>query len=278
MSKGGKRRQKIIMQDVEAYVRYAFYSGDHSNPYPADDKRHALFYKQLGHTLSIDADFREMNAFHGGDNEALGKRAWPNPGPVRPIDELIAQAAREEEVARQADSHDDPNPRYFVSHSNAGPYGWEIGYLLTRTRLCGEMTEEGARQVMAALQAAREIKSLRPLRDNWEMVTAQLDTAMPGWQDGGQVGGEAAATAIRRLSVAAQQDSYGHVLEEARLKVIATLTQYLETNKLDGPLNPKYSQDWIDGFNEALDASLSPLIHRISDVFEAVAQQDKIGA
>lgn len=70
-----------------------------------------------------------------------------------------------------------------------------------------------------------------------------------------------------------QQDTRDSALEEARLKVIATVTEYLDTNKLDGPLNEKYTQDWTDGFNEALEASLSPLTYRINDVFEAAAQQ-----
>lgn len=85
--KGALARKKAIKKDVDAWVNYAFYSGDHNNPFEAQDKRRDMFAEQLQRTLFIDQDFREMHEIHGGDKSQLSLRPYAKPSLV-PISEL----------------------------------------------------------------------------------------------------------------------------------------------------------------------------------------------
>ena len=85
------KRGKAALRDVKTRVNYAFCSGDHTNPYDADDKRFALFQRELNRTLAIDAEFREMDVAYGGNPDELVKRQYPHPGPVIPYNELTGR-------------------------------------------------------------------------------------------------------------------------------------------------------------------------------------------
>jgi hypothetical protein len=84
-----KRRYKAMLEDVAKRVRYAIYSGDDANPYPADDKRYERFAKQLVHARWMDADFRDMCEITGTDTSGWKLRHHPKPGPVVPMERLI---------------------------------------------------------------------------------------------------------------------------------------------------------------------------------------------
>lgn len=84
-----KRRYKAMLEDVSKRVRYATYSGDHTNPYPVDDKRHDRFTRELYRWLAIDADFHDMCDLMGTDTSGWQKRVHPKPGPVVPLERLI---------------------------------------------------------------------------------------------------------------------------------------------------------------------------------------------
>ena len=94
MSKSQKRSKvlhRAAKEDVTPRVWYAFSSGDDANPYELDDKRHLMFANELARTRQIDSDFEDMSAMMGSDTSLLTKRVHPNPGPVVPIDELVAE-------------------------------------------------------------------------------------------------------------------------------------------------------------------------------------------
>lgn len=82
-----KQRRKAIEKYVDSWVSYAFYSKDFTNPFSGDDKRHGMFIKQLGHTVSVDADFRDIHEVYGGDVTELTLRPYPKPVLV-PIESL----------------------------------------------------------------------------------------------------------------------------------------------------------------------------------------------
>lgn len=88
MSRGSKLRRKAISQDVERRAWYAFSSGNRDNPYPQDDKRHALFASKLAHIEFVDHEVEAMNEAYGCDTSTWARRQHPNPGPVRPIEQL----------------------------------------------------------------------------------------------------------------------------------------------------------------------------------------------
>ena len=86
----GKRSvalRRAIRNDVDSWTNYAFYSGDHANPFEVGDKRRSMFDKQLHRSLLIDAEFREMHELHGGDVSKLSLRHYDKP-PLLPISEL----------------------------------------------------------------------------------------------------------------------------------------------------------------------------------------------
>lgn len=89
MSLNSKLRRKAIALDVERRAWYAFSSGNRENPYPQDDKRHGLFEAKLRNIEWTDQEFESMNAAYGVDTSAWVKRKHPNPGPVRPIEQLV---------------------------------------------------------------------------------------------------------------------------------------------------------------------------------------------
>lgn len=82
-------RYKAMQEDVRKRVWYAFSSKNYENPYPVDDKRHARFTRELHLTLAVDSDFEDTCAMMGADTLQWTRRVHPNPGPVRPIAELI---------------------------------------------------------------------------------------------------------------------------------------------------------------------------------------------
>lgn len=77
--KGAKARYKAIQDYVAAWVNYACYSGDYTNPFESLDKRHAWFKKKLHHSLGVDADFRDMHVIMGGDLSQLVRRRYNKP-------------------------------------------------------------------------------------------------------------------------------------------------------------------------------------------------------
>lgn len=86
--KASKARYRAMLADVERRVAYAFYSGEHANPYAPEDKRHDRFGRELNRTLIVDASFRDVHAAYGGDPSALQKRRISKPGPVVPYNQL----------------------------------------------------------------------------------------------------------------------------------------------------------------------------------------------
>lgn len=91
MSKGSKARRKALSQDVERRAWYAFSSGNRANPYPQDDKRHPLFARKLASIEFVDQEVESMNEVYGCDSSTWRRRVHPNPGPVRPIEQLALQ-------------------------------------------------------------------------------------------------------------------------------------------------------------------------------------------
>ena len=89
MSLNSKLRRKAIAQDVERRAWYAFSSGNRENPYPNDDKRYGLFEAKLRQIEWTDKEFESMNEAYGCDSSTWTKRKHPNPGPVRPIEQLV---------------------------------------------------------------------------------------------------------------------------------------------------------------------------------------------
>lgn len=89
MSVSSKLRRKAIAQDVERRAWYAFSSGNQENPYPQDDKRHALFTVKLLNIEATDRDFESLCEAHGCDTQTWNKRKHPQPGPVWPIEQLV---------------------------------------------------------------------------------------------------------------------------------------------------------------------------------------------
>lgn len=88
MSKGSKARRQAIAEDVERRAWYAFSSGRHENPYPEDDKRHALFAQRLGRILTVDREMESLYEAYGTDTSGWCRRKHPNPGPVVPLEML----------------------------------------------------------------------------------------------------------------------------------------------------------------------------------------------
>lgn len=87
----GKRssaRYRAMLEDVKRRAWYAFSSGDHTNPYAEDDKRHPRFIKALHHIRIVDDDFEDMCAVQGCDTSTWQKRVHPWPGPVVPLGQL----------------------------------------------------------------------------------------------------------------------------------------------------------------------------------------------
>lgn len=80
--KGATARYQAMRADVDQRVTYAFGSGDHTNPYPVEDKRHERFARELQRTLAIDAEFVDTLAVMGGDTATLVRRRPDPPGPV----------------------------------------------------------------------------------------------------------------------------------------------------------------------------------------------------
>ncbi len=81
-------RYRAMLEDVRKRAYYALYSGDHTNPYPEDDKRHTRFTKTLFQVLRLDDDFEDMCDIMGTDTSQLVKRVHPHPGPVVPLAQL----------------------------------------------------------------------------------------------------------------------------------------------------------------------------------------------
>ncbi len=77
--KGARARYQAIQADVAAWVNYAFYSKDYTNPYEPSDKRHLWFKRKLHHTLGVDSDFRDMHEIMGGDLSKLQLRSYDKP-------------------------------------------------------------------------------------------------------------------------------------------------------------------------------------------------------
>jgi hypothetical protein len=86
--KGATARYRAMLADVQRRVDYAFCSGNPTNPYPIDDKRHARFGLGLAHTQRVDADFRDTMAMMGGDPDTLVLRTQSPPGPVETLEVL----------------------------------------------------------------------------------------------------------------------------------------------------------------------------------------------
>jgi len=82
MSKRSSDRYRAKLADVALRVDYAFYSGEHENPYQFDDWRYPRFAKALQRTLFIDAEMRDLMGVYGDDVTSLVKREIPKPGPV----------------------------------------------------------------------------------------------------------------------------------------------------------------------------------------------------
>lgn len=82
-------RYKAMLEDVRKRVLYAFATQNHVNPYALEDKRHARFSRELNRTLWVDGDFEDMCDVMGTDTSQWTRRVHPNPGPVRPIAELV---------------------------------------------------------------------------------------------------------------------------------------------------------------------------------------------
>ena len=82
-------RYKAMLEDVRKRVWYAVSSKNYTNPYENDDKRRARFTKQLAHTLWMDSEFEDTCAMMNTDTSQWTRRIHPNPGPVRPLAELI---------------------------------------------------------------------------------------------------------------------------------------------------------------------------------------------
>ena len=82
-------RYKAMLEDVRKRVWYAFSTNNHTNPYEPEDKRHDRFTKELYRTLIIDSDFEDTCDVMGSDTSQWTRRVHPNPGPVRPISELV---------------------------------------------------------------------------------------------------------------------------------------------------------------------------------------------
>ncbi len=83
--KASTARYRAMLEDVEKRVSYAFYIGNHKNPYSPEDKRFPRFQKEMNRILIIDANFRDIHEAYGGDPNDLQKRKVNNPGPVKPI-------------------------------------------------------------------------------------------------------------------------------------------------------------------------------------------------
>lgn len=82
-------RYKAMQEDVRKRVWYAFSTKQHTNPYDAEDKRHARFARELNRTLAIDEDFEDMCDVMGADTSQWTRRVHPNPGPVKAIADLV---------------------------------------------------------------------------------------------------------------------------------------------------------------------------------------------
>lgn len=88
-NKPSKLRYKAMLEDVRKRVWYALSSKNHENPYSVDDKRHDRFTRELYRARAVDNDFEDTCAMMGADTSQWTQRVHPNPGPVRPIAELI---------------------------------------------------------------------------------------------------------------------------------------------------------------------------------------------
>lgn len=84
-----RRRYRAMLEDVKKRVLYALYSGKLDNPYPPDDKRFDRFRRQLHQQMQVAADFDEMCGAMGTDTRQWTLRKHPDPGPVRPVEQLI---------------------------------------------------------------------------------------------------------------------------------------------------------------------------------------------
>lgn len=82
---GARARYKAMLADVQQRVSYALYSGNLTNPYPIEDKRHARFAQTLVHDQEVSRDFDETHVLMGGRLEDLGLRHHDDPGPVEDL-------------------------------------------------------------------------------------------------------------------------------------------------------------------------------------------------
>lgn len=82
-------RYRAMLADVEKRAYYALYSGDFTNPYAEDDKRHTRFTKKLLQVRCIDDDFEDMCTLMGTGTSQFVKRVHPHPGPVIPLGQLV---------------------------------------------------------------------------------------------------------------------------------------------------------------------------------------------
>lgn len=110
--KGSTARYKAMLADLALRANYALYSGDHTNPYPVDDKRHDRFTATLRHKIALDADFEDTLEMMGCDTSTLVRRVYENPGPVESLEVLGERwrAQHVEEIKQRApwdDSWDD---------------------------------------------------------------------------------------------------------------------------------------------------------------------------
>ncbi len=82
-------RYKAAQEDVRRRVNYAVSSGETTNPYPADDRRHARFQRELRASQYWDDVHDDMCQVYGVDQAAhFERRIHPNPGPVVPYELL----------------------------------------------------------------------------------------------------------------------------------------------------------------------------------------------
>jgi hypothetical protein len=84
-----RRRYRALLEDVEKRVAYALYSGKLDNPYEAADKRFERFTRRLRDRQFVAAELAEMCEVMGTDTRLWQLRKYPDPGPVKPLEQLI---------------------------------------------------------------------------------------------------------------------------------------------------------------------------------------------
>ena len=77
-------------REVTNWVSYAFFSGDHANPFVEIDVRNRLFAKELKAALELDHEFRDCATVYGDDPSVFVMRRYDRPSPVTPINSTLA--------------------------------------------------------------------------------------------------------------------------------------------------------------------------------------------